>query len=61
MDHNDGELVLILVREGKFVTPENGWCKEGRMYYPEEFEPKATCQDPGMSFAYDKSVEYDSH
>ena len=56
MDQNDGELVLILVRNGKFVTTENRWCKEGRMYYPEELEPKTTSQDTGMLLSYDKSI-----
>ena len=35
-DSKDSDLVLMVVRDGKFIPPVDGWVKEGRVYVPQE-------------------------
>jgi len=31
-DTADGDVVLLTIREDKFIAPEDGWTKDGRIY-----------------------------
>ena len=51
-DNEDSDSVLMVVRDGKFVPPADGWEKEGRVYIPQEPATlsKATGKAEGILF-----------
>ena len=36
VDNNNDDPMLLLSRNGRFIPPEDGWSKAGRVYIPQE-------------------------